>query len=337
MSVNQHKKTDMDAFIKNGISLLKKNLERYPSFDPDRPYPEKNEYFNELSRRGHENLFSHGLHGEAELYYEALLKIILEYERTYNKKFNKGMVYANLGIAQMATGKFDAGIVHLLRAGEEDQPIAPDFNILNTRLWKQFENSKIFYYLINLNMSPDAGLAFVDEPFLSDLVRGMEQQDRIFFEGTIWILRDNLHQHHAFPNAYTRGRLYSSLKDLCLLTEALLRKKQIVDRVITTASEITLHRLLVNVLSNDYPQTDLKTKASNIQEFLNNLEPILENDKATLRYVYCLHLVRNFTGHHFDLSETITSPKGRTFFELYETVLTNILSAVMYFKSIDAI
>jgi len=316
MNASQPEKIDVDAFINEGVTLLKKNLESYPPFDPTRPYTEKNEYFIELAQRGEQELFLNRLHWVAELYFEALLNVILEYEQANNKIFNKGMAYANLGIAQMAIGKFDVGIAHLLTAGKEDQPINPDYDILNTRLWEQFENPKVFDYLINLNTSPDAGLSFkVDKPFLSDLVRGMEQQDRIFFEGTIWILRDNLHQHQVSSNVYTRGRLYSGLKDLCLLTESLLRKKQIANGVITSASRITLGDrrgqpgLLTNALGNKgigYPQAGLNTGANDIQEFLNNLEHILDNATSVeLRHVYCLHLVRNFTGHHFDLSETV--------------------------------
>jgi len=129
-------------------------------------------------------------------------------------------------------------------------------------------------------------------------------------------------------------------------SESLLRKKQITDGVIASTSRITLASgnsggLLKNALSNKgfgYPLTGLKTGANDIQEFLINLEDILDKAaSAELRRVYCLHLVRNFTGHHFDLSETVTSPKGRTFFDMYEAVLTNILAVVMYFKHINVI
>ena len=343
MYTNQSKKVDIDALISENVTLLKENLERYPSFDPTKPYNEKNEYFIELSRRGGE-LFSQGLHWAAELYFAALLEVIVDYEQIHNKSFNKGMAYANLGIAQMAIGKFDAGIAHLLTAGEEDRPIVPDYDILNTHLWLQFENSKIFDYLVNLNTNPDAGLGFtVNKTFLSNLVWGMEQQDRIFFEGTIWILQDNLHQHQLSSNVYTRGRLYSGLKDLCLLTESLLRKKQIANGKITTTSSDTLYDLIIKGPGSQglrFPQNKLQTKAKagNIQEFLNNLEYILQKTaSAQLRHVYCLYLVRNFTGHHFDLSETVKSPNGKTFFDMYEVTLTNILSAIMYFKHTNSI
>lgn len=307
----------------------------------------KNKYFEETAQKGH-ILFTLSLYLAAELYYEESLKIIRSYEVSSGKTLNKGMVYANLGIAQMANGKFDIGIAHLLTAEKEDQPVNPNYDILNTRLWKQFEKPKIFDYLISLNKHPDAGLGFkIDEPFLTNLVTGMEQQDRIFFEGTIWVLLDNLQQHQVLQNVYTSGRLFSGLKDLCLLIEALLRKKQIVDGVITATHKITLGGkkgqpgLLSNALRKQqisYPQIGLNTSSNDINKFLENLENIFDTAaSAELRRVYCLHLVRNFTGHHFSLSNIATSPKGKTFFEMYDSSLINVLSTILYFKHINEI
>jgi hypothetical protein len=253
------------------------------------------------------------------------------------------MVYANLGIAQMAIGKFDFGIAHLLTADEEDLPFVQDSHgILNTHLWEQFERPRIFSYLIDFSKNPDADLDFtVDEAFLSELFRQMDQQDRMFLEGTIWALRDNLGLNYVSPNVYTRGRLYSGLKDICLLTETLLRKKQKAASYITLGGRGKTPGLVTNALKGkeiDYPQDGLNPVANNIKEFLNNLEQILNDaTSAEVRRIYCLLLARNFTGHHFDLSGTATSPNGRTFFDIYETVLTNILSAVLYFKHINAI
>jgi hypothetical protein len=328
-------------------------MARYPSFDSTKPYEEKNEYFNELARRGEEELFSRKLHWIAERYYGKLLSVILDYEQANNKHFNKGMVFADFGISEMATGKFDAGIAHLLSADEEDRPFVQNTHgILDIRLWEQFEVPIVFGYLIRINKNTDSALDFkVDETFLNHLFREMSQQDRIFLEGTIWALTDNLYLNNVTPNVYTRGRLYSGLKDLCLLTESLIRKKQIASHIIFQASRITLGDrigrgqrqpgLLMNALAHQnigYPQEGINVSANDLQELVNNLEYILNNvSSVEVRRVYCLHSVRNFTGHHFDLSENIVSPTGRTFFEMYETTLNNILSAILYFKHISAI
>lgn len=342
MSESWSRTIDVNAFISEGKRLLKANLESCPSFDLTAPYEEKNKYFDELAQRGNA-LFEGGSYWLAELYFRELLDEIIAHEQECNKSLNKGMAYANLAVAEMANGKFDVGIADLLTADEEDRPFVQDpHGILNTRLWEQFENPQVFDYLILLTNDPRADLGFtVDKAFLGALFRGMDQQDRIFCEATVWMLRNNLRQNQVSSNVYSRGRLYSGLKDLCLLTESLLRKKQVADGTIEPSSRIMLGSLLKNALSNkeiNYPQDNLKTSANDLQELVNGLEYILDNAvNAELRCVYCLHLVRNFTGHHFDLSETATSPRGGTFFGMYETSLTSVLCAIMYFKHIAEI
>jgi hypothetical protein len=342
-STNQSEAIDVQSFIQEGVDLLRKNMASHPSFDPNRPYQEKNAYFVELAWRGEKQLFQKRLHWVAELYFKTLLDEILSYKQAYKKHFNKGMVYANLGIAQMAIGKVDVGIAHLLAADEEDRPFVQDpHGILNTPLWKQFEQPIVIDYITGFNQDVNAALNFqVTKSFLENFLVDIDLQDRLFIEGTIWALRDNLQQDYLVPNAYTRGRLYSGLKDLCLLTEALLRKKQVLDGTIQTGDQIMLADLLTNALSNQnigYPQSGLNTNANDLQAFVNNLQNILNNSNSPeIRRVYCLRLVRNFTGHHFELSDTVVSQSGNSFFDMYKSALINVLSAILYFKHINAI
>lgn len=334
---------DIQAFIQEGMNLLQENMESYPSFDPTRPYEEKNAYFMELAQRGEEIFFQRELHWFAEIYFKTLLDEILNYEETHDKHFNKGMVYANLGISQMALGKVDAGIAHILAADEEDRPFVQDpHGILNTRLWRQFERQIITDYLIDFNQDANVRLNFqIDNSFLEDFLTSMDLQDRLFFEGTIWALRDNMRQNQLVPNAYTRGRLFSGVKDMCLLTEAMLRRHQVLAGVIQEDDRVMLGQLLTNALSNQnigYPQAGLNTGANNSRDFVNNLENIFTNSNSPeILKIYCLWLVRNFTGHHFDLSETIVSQNGNSFFDMYERALKNIVSALLYLRNINAI
>ncbi len=160
--------TDFNAFMQNAVETLRKNMDAYPAFDPLRPYEEKNQYFLELASMGETILKRTRNYPAGEIFFSVLKKEILDYERANNKVFNKGMVYADLGIALIANGKLDAGVAHLLAADEEDRPFVHDAHgILNSPLWRQFERPVIFDYLTGFNTDPNAGLNFqVDEAFL---------------------------------------------------------------------------------------------------------------------------------------------------------------------------
>jgi len=239
--------------IRNGLIQLKEDMESCDSFDPRKPYEEKDKYFTRANSKG-VRVLRRGHHCTAEQYFQAMVQAIVEHERQCGKSFNKGMVYANLGIAQLRNGKTDSGIAHLLAADAEDRPIVPpDHSILNTDLWLQFEKPIVFGMLTALNKEPGAALNFaVDEAFLNHLLKTMGEQDRLFLSGTVLALHHNLEQNKVRENAYTWGRLYSCLKDLCLLTESLLRKRQIAVGTIAAGTRITLGELLRKSLPNQY-------------------------------------------------------------------------------------
>jgi hypothetical protein len=341
--MNNSQTLDIHGFIQEMINLLRANLASYPAFDQTKPYEEKNAYIIEVVTRGEEIFLSPRYFVFAEIFFDALKGEILEFERTHPKRFNKGMVYADLGIAQIAAGKLDDGVAHLLAADVEDQPFIHDpHGILNSVLWTQFEKTHIIDYLIDLNSNPGAKLSFpITENLLNSFFSRLDLQDRLFLEATIWTLRENLSRNSLIPNTYTRGRLYSGLKDLCLLTESLLRKSQIQRVMIQPNQEIMLWNLLSRALASqniNYSQQSLITSANNLQELVNNLENIINHATGPeIRRICCLHLIRNFTGHHFDLSETVISPSGRSFFDMYSPSLVHVLSSILYLDHINEI
>jgi hypothetical protein len=312
-------------------------MDKYPPFDPNADYEEKNYYFNRAN-----NFFQQSFPLNswfAERYFERMLNAILDYERSTGRVFNKGMVYANLGIAQVVADKFDLGIAHLLTAQEEDRPISPHNDILNSRLWRQFEYPVIFGFLSSLNSPPTSvNLTFdVDDAFLTQLVTEMEQDERIFFEGAIWQINLNLGVNRQIPNAYTRGILYSGLRNLCLLIETLLRKRRYALSPQLRGRRLLLWELLQRGLGNRgiyNPQLDGFLSADETSEFLNNLESIHTSGYSDeSKRIYYLGLTRNFTAHHLDISETVASLSGDQFFEnYYELVVANVLAAFLYLK-----
>jgi hypothetical protein len=320
---------DTEQLIHMGLDILKRNLAAFPPFDPNEPYEDKNKYFLEVSQLSAPLFANAGMVAPAERYYRTMIDAIQEYEKQSSKKFNKGIVYANLGIILTAHGNLDEGIHYLLLADREDEPFRRGpHGLLDHVIWQQFEDHHVIAHLTQLNANPNVGLRFiVDKAFILGFLRTLELPDRLLLEATIWTTFRNLDFKQVNSNDYTRGRLVSGLKDLCLLTEMLLRKKQ-------QAVGQTLGPLLNGALVGKgigYPRAGLSVRANSLSEFLNNLETILHAGlPPEIRRIYCLHLVRNFTGHHFDISTNVVSATGNEFFSLYEETLINILSAVLY-------
>jgi hypothetical protein len=331
----------LDKGIKEGLRLLQEDLERHSSYDPhNKPYDEKNAYIGRSQAYGGW-LLTERFFWAADLYYRRMLDEILAYEQATQKRFNKGIAYANLGIAQIAQGKFDAGIAHLLTAEWEDRELAnPKEFILDSILWEQFE-AEIFVHLMSYRGR--FGINFtVDAPFLQAFFKSIPREDRIFLEGTLLALFDNVIQHNVQANSYTYGRLYSFLKDLCLLIESLLRNKQVALGSPQPSDIKDLYNLLVKALKNQniiWPQPNSPLKANNLQEFVNSLDSILNSTTTEeIRRTNVVYLVRNFTGHHFRVDENIKSSSGKSFFgDFYIPALENTIAHMLYLKHINAI
>lgn len=309
--------------IEQGKKWLEEDINIHGAFDIQKGYEAKNYYFNRA------NLLGFGLSRlDKEFYFETMLKEILNYEKENNILLNKGMIFANLGIAQIRNGNIDNGITNLFRAQQEDELIAPDFRIENTPLWEQFE-AQVFSFITSQKIN--LGNITADE--FKNILKG----ERVFFYSTLMSIESHLNIIKEHPNAYSYAQLYSSLHDLCLLTESLLRKKQ-------KLSGETLSPLLENALSEidknnntdtltDYKRGKMQYRQNNnITEFLKNSDDVL-NESPPLQWILSLLSVRNFTGHHFTIDEISTSPNGRTLFpEIYNQSLKNVLQAIMYLK-----
>jgi hypothetical protein len=329
---------DLNGMIQHGLLMLNEDIQKYPSIDQVMEYSEKNHYINRANQHGLFLLRS-GFHWAAEVYYDVLLSEILKYQKTTNRIFNKGIVYANLAVAEIRGGKIDIGIAHLLRAEAEDRPVDPEFKILETILWDQFE-SRIREYLLSLNaLSKD--VFEIDERFLRSFLGGIKfVEDRIFLSGTLLSIEYNRWAMSGETNSYSLGRFYSGLKDICLLTESLLRKHQYPNG--TSGKNILLPPLLEGAVGDQLfnkklVQDKKLASAPDLATFLRKLEDFAQVTPVERSWLYYLALIRNFTGHHFDISDTAQSPSGKTFFpDLYEIALQNVLLAFLYLKNIGA-
>lgn len=334
----------LNTSINRGLEILREDMEKSPPYNPTNPnYEEKNAYFIRTAIYGKWTL-TEGYGWITDVFFRQMLDHILEYERVTKKHFNKGMVYAILGIAQIAQGKFDSGIAHLLTAEWEDREVDPQgHSILNTQLWGQFEQ-KILDYLESFNNRPGVSFPISNDSLIA-LFKSFTSEDRIFLQGTILALLDNFNQDIVCQNSYTTGRLFDHLKDICIFIEAILRKKHVSSGGSPDDDLTILLREAVNSKSRPkslyvgYPQSKpkLDSGARGLLEFLNRFENILTNaKKPELLWLHSTLLIRNFTGHHFDITQTTTSSNGNTFSALYRDMIENVILALLYLRHIDA-
>jgi len=323
--------------VDSGISLLNEDMERYPDFDSLQPREEKDKYIahaNEIgttifmASRGFSRFL--GFPEEVcfeivELYYKVLLDQILSYEKTHARRFNKGIVYARLGLAQVGSGKFNQGIPHLLRAYEEDRVFYKDYDtapFMNEAIFKQIEKPMI-EYLVNIgNRYSSEENVTVDESYVEGFLNRLDIDDRLFLLAIINGIYGNIQILNGNDNAFTRGRIFANVQDLCLFLESVWKKKTgytgtlgtLINQSFSSESWLTLVRNSTYISSN------------NITELESNLQGIFTQSNSVARRFLILRAIRNFSAHNFDT-------RSNYFFNNLERILEEIVGVIFFLNN----
>lgn len=309
--------------ILNGINLISEDLEKSPPFDSNKPYDEKNKYISRANKVGLLLIQEINLPALAEIYYTRLLETILDYEENTKKIFNKGIVYANLGVSLAAQGNIDDGFAYILKAHEEDlafhkQGYEPAF--LGSPLYQQFERKVAEFMEKNAQKSTSITVSRKD---VASLLSTLDVDNRLFLIGVVWNIARNLFLFGTTDNSFTRGRLFSSIKDVCLFVEDALRRKL----------KPTGRTMLKNLLDLTFLSEPWKTSSfdpnyslassNDVTEFESNLNKISSiNDSSAKMFLY-LAAIRNFSGHHFSVSSSF-------FFSNFREILQHVISALFF-------
>lgn len=312
-------------------SILIEDMEKSESFNPEAEYGEKNIYFNRANQVGL-RLIIEGFPNIAEIYYNNLLNIILEFESSNPKSFNKGIVYANLGIAQMAINKFNEGLPNLIKANQEDKAfkdVSHKFGLFDSRLYKQFENKTFEMIHQDLNFfAGQKGITITEDDILNFL-SSLDVESRLFITTIIRELKQNLTILNNNENRFTRILLFSNLKDLCLFIENYF--KNIIENNLTLPNNKDLYNF-INVIFNSKPwwselqqQWNL-TRSANINDFEKNLQNISNKENMDIRRLLYLGCVRNFSAHYFNVESYFL-------FSNFEAIYKNILGAIFWIYS----
>ncbi len=337
----------VQRLLMEGRRVLLEDMEHFPSYDAARPYQQKNWYYKRCEEMGHDLLqqlpFFVRQDGSVvriqyahlgELFNQLMLEWIREYETRTGKVFNKGMVYGNLGVCQIATGKIQEGIASLLNADYQDREhtgLSKNVhNILNGILWQQFERPNVFNYVIQIAGQLASSLRItLDRATLQTLVGRLSLENRLLLESQVWAASRSL-RHAAMPhsNIVYRTQLLSALSSVCWMIESLLRDK---------FGPGTLHPLLCKAVKGKktgYENSKLQCSASCTREFVGNLRGILATKVSPEeRVLCCLRLCRNYTHHQFDPKPSA----NQDWLSYFEDAFALVLAAMFYLDSIGAL
>ena len=330
--------------IRSGKLMVMEDMQKYPAFDPNRPPKEKNYYFDRANENIGRPLLRNGLIEFSERYYSEMLKTILNFEKQTGKNFNKGMVYANLGVSQMALDNFDQGIANLLKAHEEDKAFHGsnyEKPLFQGPLYSQFEKNIIEYLINNGQLFATQASVIVDETFITELLNSLSFDNRLLFTSTIRSISQNINILKENNNTFTRGRLFSDIKNLCLFVEDVMKRKAKSTGMSVTKNTtlkdfieyLVDHQVkaILNDKTTDPSTTDWRklTTAGNIGDFDANLQQIYKfSGTVESFFAKCflyLGAARNFSGHNFETSESY-------FFENFQDILRHILGTVLYLR-----
>lgn len=340
--------------IRQGIVALGRDMQNEPGDAQVQQYEEKDAYFAGAQKLVGQELYDAEvlptphlpvrvrLSGLAEAYYQAMLDYTIGYESVTGKPpYNKGMVYANLGIAQLSQGNLEQGLANLLRTDEEDKRWRGKYSILGMDLWKQFEEPFIFVSFKKHAKRAKASPQFTQQA-VEDLRAGLRVPDWLLLVGTLWSIKYNLDPSRGPVTVYTRGRLYFYLLHLCVLTETLIRRQAIAKGLFRNRT-VTLCPLLQKTSSAlgvrpFQPGKEPKLKAKDMQSLIKGLRYALDPSFVFAeRAMRCLYVMRNYAGHHFDVSLPPVDVQGQPLhddlFDLYEDVLAHVATLLLYLKA----
>lgn len=292
---------------------------KLPSFDPDNPYKDydcKNMYFSAANKLCQFSLWRQRLYGFAEIYYSVMLNEIKKFENKRKFNHNKGMVYANLGIAQAMQLNIDEGFANILKALVEDRGYfgegkKPTEEFFKTRLFIQLEErivlSILEKYIKALRKDGEAC------PSAKDLLNGLVDPDqRIFFEYTFARIMDNHRVWTEKPNRFSANRMIAYLQDMCLFAEDFLKRKRYTG-------------MLKNLIRNAFPGVDLTGCRTGSWKKLNaKLEQYYRESNKRDRALRMLLTLRNFSSHN------ISAGESKDFIlKNFDKIFTEILRAVI--------
>lgn len=326
----------LNSLFRQGIERLDfgmnqwRNVDKKPSFEattkpPPYSYDEKNYYINASNNMWYVYLWQ-GMRlppAISELYYAALLNRIMEFMKNNDGfDFNKGIVYANLGVAQSAQKKLDEGFANIFKALIEDSSYSANektqYDLHRRDLYTQFEKVYIIEPLENIiSQLGVPGISSI-ETFINSFLEELNDDQRSFFDYTFAKIMQSLEIWKEMENGFTANRLLAYTQDLCLFSEDFLKSK----------------------FSNPYPRwllDDLVREAgfsvnlrgcgaASMADFDTKLSLELGSTSQPDKCFKILLTIRNYSSHNVG-----GGTSANRFYACYDEILSELIRAMCYF------
>lgn len=326
---------EINSLFEKGLKRLDfgmdqwKNVDKRPSFDLTKPppysYDEKNLYVNASNNLWIIHVWR-GLRihpSISELYYVALLNRIKEFkEKNSGFDFNKGIVYANLGVAQSGQKKLDEGFANILKALIEDSNYSasdPQYDLHRRRLFTQFEEAYVSKPLQEIILQLGISKISSVEQFVENFLESLNNDQRTFFDYTFARIVQSQEIWHEKNNGFTANRLLAYTQDFCLFTEDLLKSKISLNTLSNRQYWVLRHLIPLK-----FPGINLNGCQANTMADLDNLLPSeLSSQSQPDKYLRILLTLRNYSSHNVE-----GGTSQNCFYARYEDILKELVRAM---------
>jgi hypothetical protein len=307
-----------------------KNVDKKPSFDaPIEPYPyeynEKNLYVNASNSLWLQNLWDVTDPSISELYFSALLERVKAFKKDNNGfDFNKGIIYANLGVAQSSQMKLDEGFANILKSLHEDSIYLPDTttpedNLRKSGLFTQFEDRYVKVYLERI--IAQLGMPQIPSPksFIETFMESLNNDQRVFFDYTFAKIIRSWEIWKEKEDGFTANRLLAYTQDFCLFNEDLLKDK-------CSKQELdSMNRPdLKKLIKKKSPHVNVEDCGADEMSNLDNKLPTeLPNANQQEKCLRILLTLRNYSSHNIG-----GGTSNNYFYAHYEDILKELIRAM---------
>ena len=313
--------------LDNGMNQWK-NVDKKPSFDaPIKPYPypsdEKNLYINASNSLWINNLWDVVDPAISEMYFSTLLEKVKEFKKDNNEfEFNKGIVYANLGVAQSSQMKLDEGFANILKALHEDSIYSsgtPEDNLRKSGLFTQFEDRFVKEDLKSILLQLNIARVPSPEKFIEEFLNSLNNDQRVFFDYTFAKIVRNQTIWNEKENGFTANRLLAYTQDLCLFNEDLLESRM--DPAVIASRT---YWVLQGLIPEKFPHVNLNGCQANKMSDLNCILPTeFASQNQPERCLRILLVLRNYSSHNVG-----GGTKADYFYAHYGDVLKELIYAM---------